>query len=72
MNRRAEGFSTDFRLADHRITLSTLTKTFGGLVRPIRLAALRLMMISSFIGCSTSRSAGLCFIDAKIPPWLKW
>ena len=42
----------------HRITLSALTSTFGGIVRPICFAALRLMMNSNFFGCSIGRSAG--------------
>ena len=40
------------------ITRSALAKTLGGIVRPICLAAFRLMMNSNFIGCSTGRSAG--------------
>jgi hypothetical protein len=43
----------------HRITLSALANTLGGIVRPICFAAFRLMMNSNFIGCSTGRSAGL-------------
>jgi hypothetical protein len=43
----------------HRITLSARASTFGGIVRPICLAALRLMINSNFFGCSTGRSAGL-------------
>ena len=41
------------------ITLSARASTFGGIVRPICLAAFRLMMNSNFVGCSTGRSAGL-------------
>ena len=41
------------------ITLSARASTFGGIVRPICLAAFRLMMNSNFIGCYTGRSAGL-------------
>jgi hypothetical protein len=41
------------------ITLSALASTFGGIVRPICLAVLRLMISSNFFGCSTGRSAGL-------------
>jgi hypothetical protein len=41
------------------ITLSALTNTFGGTVRPICFAALRLTTNSNFIGCSTGRSAGV-------------
>ena len=47
------------RYTAYLITLSALTSTFGGIVRPICLAALRLMTNSNFIGCSTGRSAGL-------------
>ena len=43
----------------HLITLSALTSTFGGIVRPICLAVLRLITSSNFVGCSTGRSAGL-------------
>jgi len=39
--------------------LSARTSTFGGIVRPICLAAFKLMTNSNFIGCSTGRSAGL-------------
>src|SRR5437868_3536454 len=47
-------------LADncHLITRSALAKTFGGIVRPICLAAFRLMTNSNFAGCSTGSSAG--------------
>ena len=40
------------------MTLSALARTFGGIVSPICFAALRLMMNSNFVGCSTGRSAG--------------
>jgi hypothetical protein len=40
----------------HRITLSARANTFGGIVRPICLAAFRLMMNSNFVGCSTGKS----------------
>ncbi len=43
----------------HLITLSALANTFGGIVKPICLAAFRLMMNSNFVGCSTGKSAGL-------------
>src|SRR5262249_51966815 len=46
-------------LTPYRITLSALAKTFGGIVRPICLAAFRLMTNSNCFGCSTGRSAGL-------------
>ena len=42
----------------HRITRSALTSTFGGIVRPICLAAFRLMMNSNFYRLLTGRSAG--------------
>ena len=41
------------------ITLSARTSTFGGIVRPICLAAFKLTTNSNFIGCSTGRSAGV-------------
>src|SRR5262245_29553572 len=47
------------RLTLHRITLSARANTFGGIVRPICFAVLRLMMNSNFFGCSTGRLAGL-------------
>ena len=40
------------------MTFVALASTFGGIVRPICLAAFRLMMNSNFVGCSTGRSAG--------------
>ena len=43
---------------NHLMTLSARANTFGGMVRPISLAAFRLMMNSNFVGCSTGRSAG--------------
>src|SRR5688572_3960548 len=46
-------------LTGYRITLSALASTFGGIVRPICLAVLRLITSSNFVGCSTGRSAGL-------------
>src|SRR5499427_2909253 len=42
----------------YRITLSARASTLGGIVRPICLAAFRLMINSNFVGCSTGRSAG--------------
>jgi hypothetical protein len=49
----------DFRLFDHRITLSALAKRFGGIVNPICLAVFKLMNISNFVGNSVGTSAGL-------------
>src|SRR4029077_17475905 len=49
----------DFRYYSHLITRSALTSTFGEIVRPICLAALRLIISSNLVGCSTGRSAGL-------------
>ena len=46
------------RFFDYLITLSALTNTLGGIVRPICFAALRLIINSNFVGCSTGRSAG--------------
>jgi hypothetical protein len=42
----------------HLITLSARASTFGGIVRPICLAVLRLITNSNFVGCSTGKSAG--------------
>jgi hypothetical protein len=42
----------------HLITLSALTSTFGGIVRPICFAVFRLITSSNFVGCSTGKSAG--------------
>src|SRR5262245_56527348 len=44
---------------DYLITLSARTSTFGGIVRPICLAVLRLITNSNFVGCSTGKSEGL-------------
>ena len=41
------------------ITRSALASTLGEIVRPIRLAVLRLMTNSNFVGCSMGSSAGL-------------
>src|SRR5262245_13100275 len=49
----------DFRFWAHRITLSALASTLGGIVWPICLAVLRLITNSNFVGCSTGRSAAL-------------
>jgi hypothetical protein len=43
----------------HLITRSALASTFGGIVRPICFAVLRLITSSNLVGCSTGRSAGL-------------
>ena len=42
----------------HLITRSALASTFGGMITPICLAALRLITKSNLVGCSTGRSAG--------------
>jgi hypothetical protein len=41
------------------ITLSARDSTLGGIVRPICLAAFRLITNSKFVGCSTGSSEGL-------------
>ena len=43
----------------YSITLSALTMTDSGTVRPSAFAVLRLMTSSNLVGCSTGRSAGL-------------
>src|SRR5882724_5499121 len=47
----------------HLITLSALTSTFGGIVRPICLAAFRLMISSNFFGCSNRDISRLCAFE---------
>jgi SOS response associated peptidase (SRAP) len=47
------------QILNHLITLVARASTFGGIVRPICLAAFRLIMNSNFVGCSTGKSAGL-------------
>ena len=54
----SKGQVLDFRFFDHRITLSALTKTLGGIVRPICFAAMRLITNSNFIGYCTGKLAG--------------
>src|SRR5262245_48726167 len=49
---------------DHSITSSARASSIGGTSRPIALAALRLMISSNLVGCSTGRSAG--FAPLKI------
>jgi hypothetical protein len=55
--------SADLRLLSfdrsHLITLSARASTLGGIVRPICLAAFKLIANSNFVGCSTGKSAGL-------------
>jgi hypothetical protein len=51
-----EGLSTGFGLLGHRITLSALAKTLGGIVNPICLAVFKLIMNCNFVGRSTGRS----------------
>src|SRR5262245_33832344 len=48
----------------HLMTLSALTSTFGGIVRPICFAVFRLMTNSNFSGCSTGNSCG--FVPFRI------
>ena len=43
----------------HLTTLSARASTFGGIVRPICFAVLRLIMNSNFVGCSMGSSLGL-------------
>src|ERR1051325_9386075 len=42
----------------HLITRSALASTLGGIVRPICLAAFKLISNSNLVGCSIGRSAG--------------
>src|SRR5262249_22681814 len=43
----------------HSITSLAATSSFSGTVRPSALAVLRLIVSSSFVGCSTGSSSGL-------------
>jgi hypothetical protein len=55
----------------HLMTLSVLASTLGRMVIPTRLAVLRFITNSNFVGCSIGRSAGVApfrifsTIDAK-------
>jgi hypothetical protein len=40
-----------FRLFSHRITLSALARTLGGMVNPICFAVFRLITSSNLVGC---------------------
>jgi hypothetical protein len=55
------GDSTDLDRTVKKVKASgsDLANTFCGIVRPICLAALRLISSSNFVGCSTGRSAAL-------------
>ena len=46
------------RISIYLMTLSARASRFGGIVKPICLAVLRLIMSSNFVGCSTGRSPG--------------
>lgn len=58
-HRRQSAQQTEIIILPYLMILSARASTLGGIVRPICLAALRLMMNSNLIGCSTGRSAGL-------------
>jgi hypothetical protein len=58
MNNRSTSAST-VAVVNHFITLSARASTLGGIVRPICLAALRLITSSNFIGCSTGKISRL-------------
>ena len=47
------------KIENYLITLSARANTFGGIVRPICLAAFKLIINSNLIGCSTGKSAGV-------------
>jgi hypothetical protein len=48
-----------FKFVHHRITLSALANTRGGIASRSCFAVFRLMIRSNLVGCSTGRSAGL-------------
>src|ERR671923_2773352 len=50
---------TLYALLAYLITRSARASTFGGIVRPICFAVVRLITNSNFIGCSTGSSVGL-------------
>ena len=61
------------------VTLSALASTLGGVVRPICLAACRLMTNSNLVGCSMGSSPGLapfkiyqygCIARSRVSDWL--
>src|SRR5262249_51310909 len=52
----------------HRITLSALASTFGGIVRPICFAAFNLIMNSNFIGCSIGKRERRSSASSPAPP----
>jgi hypothetical protein len=49
----------------HSITSSASASRFGGMVRPIVLAVLRLISSSNLVGCSTGMSAGCPYASIK-------
>src|SRR5690242_8511862 len=51
---------TDLKACYHRITLSARASTFGGMVRSICLAALRLMINPNLVGCTNGKIGRLC------------
>lgn len=55
---------TGFRLFGHRITLSALARTLGGILRSICFAVFTFTINSNLVGCSTGMSAG--FVPFKI------
>ena len=50
--------SSSANASPYLMTLSALTSTFCGMVRPIFFAAFKLITRSNFAACSTGRSAG--------------
>src|SRR5439155_3136653 len=63
-------FQVDHQLKPdcHLITLSALASTFGGIVRPICLAALRLMTNSHFVAAPTGDASGW-HLSEFLPLW---
>ena len=47
----------------HLMTRSARASTLGGIVRPICLAAFRLMTKANFVGCFTGKSVGFGALD---------
>ena len=53
------GSKSKSKIQNYLMTRSARASTFGGIVRPICFAVLRLITNSNFVGCSTGSSPGL-------------
>ncbi|MGH7772619.1 MAG: hypothetical protein ACREQA_10335, partial [Candidatus Binatia bacterium] len=57
-------------LVCYLMTLSALTKTFGGIVRPICFAACRLITSLNVVGCCTGKLPGLAVSSLSFTLWV--